>query len=48
MADIKNILIYDDFFGDIVDTPREGIEQHKKWKCLKGVIGSGKACLLGR
>ena len=48
MADIENILIYDDFFGDIVDTPREGIEQHKKWKCLKGVIGSGKPCLLGR
>ena len=30
MADVGNILNDDDFFGDIVDTPKEGIEQHKK------------------
>ena len=28
MADVGNILNGDDFFGDIVDTPKEGIEQH--------------------
>ena len=37
----------DDFLGNIVDTPKEGTEQHKKRECLKGVIGRGKAYLLG-
>ena len=26
MADVENILNDDDFFGDIVDTPKEGLE----------------------
>ena len=30
MADVGDILKDDEFFGDVVDTPREGIEQHKK------------------
>ena len=30
MADVENILNDDEFFGDVVDTPKEGIEQHKK------------------
>ena len=30
MADVGDILKDDEFFGDAVDTPREGIEQHKK------------------
>ena len=30
MADAGEILNDDVFFGDIVDTPKEGIEQHKK------------------
>ena len=30
MASVENILSDDDFFGDIVDTPKEGIEQYKK------------------
>ena len=30
MTDIEDILNDDDFFGDIVDSPKEGIEQHKK------------------
>ena len=30
MADFGDILKDDEFFGDVVDTPREGIEQHKK------------------
>ena len=47
MADVGDILNDDDFFGDIVDTPKEGIQQHKKWECLKSVIDKGKAHLLG-
>ena len=42
MGDIENILINDEFFGDIVDTPKEGIKQHKKREYLKSVIGKGK------
>ena len=30
MADVGDILDDDDFFGDIVDTPKEGIQLHKK------------------
>ena len=47
MADVGNILNDDDFFGDIVDTPNEGIEQHKKRESLKSVIDRHKAYLLG-
>ena len=47
MADVGNILNDDDFFGDIVDTAKEGTEQHKKRECLRGVIDRGKAYLLG-
>ena len=47
MADVENILNDDDFFGDTVDTPKEGIEQHRKRECLKSVISKGKAYLLG-
>ena len=34
-GDVENILNDDDFFGDAVDTPKEGIEQHKKTRILK-------------
>ena len=47
MADAENILNDYDFFGDIVNTPKEGIEQHRKGECLKSVISNGKAYLLG-
>ena len=47
MTDVEDILNDDDFFRDIVDTLKEGIEQHKKWECLKSVIDKGKAHLLG-
>ena len=47
MADVGNILNDDDFFGDIVDTPKEDIEQHKKPECLKSVINKGQTHLLG-
>ena len=46
-ADVGNILNDDDFFGDAVDTPKEGLEEHKKRECLKSVIGKGKTHLLG-
>ena len=47
MADVENILNDNEFFGDVADTPKEGIEQHKKRECLKSVIDKGKAHLLG-
>ena len=37
----------DDFLGDVVDTPKEGIEQHRKREELKGAIDKGKPYLLG-
>ena len=42
MTDVGDILNDDDFFDDIVDTPKEGIEQNKKQECLKSVIDKGK------
>ena len=30
MADVGDILNDDEFFGDIVDTPKKSIEKHKK------------------
>ena len=42
MDDVGDIL-----FGDVVDTPKEGIEQHKKREELKSVMDKGKAHLLG-
>ena len=47
MASVENILKDDYFFGDIVDTSKWGIEQHKKRESLKSVIDRGKAYLLG-
>ena len=44
---VGSILNDDDFFGDTVDTPKEGIEQHRKREWLKSVIDRGKAYLLG-
>ena len=35
MADVGDILNNDEFFGDILDTPKKGTEQHKKWEELK-------------
>ena len=46
MADVGYIFD-DEFLRDIVDTPKEGIEQHKKRECLKGAIDKGKRHLLG-
>ena len=46
-ADVGDILNDNEFFGDVVDTPKEGIEQHKKREYLKSVIDKGKTHLLG-
>ena len=35
MADVENILNNEDFLRDIVDTPKEAIEQHRKREYLK-------------
>ena len=42
MADVGDILNDNEFFGDVVGTPKEGIEQHKKREELKSVIDKGK------
>ena len=47
IADVENILNHDDFFGDTVDTPKGGTEQHRNRECLKSVISNGKVYLLG-
>ena len=47
MASVGDIF-YDDFLCDVVDTWKEGIEQHKKQECLKGAIDKGKGDLLGK
>ena len=47
MTDVGDISD-DEFFGDIVDTPKEGTEQHKKRECLNSVIDKSKGYLLGK
>ena len=47
MTDVGDILNDDDLLGDIADTPKEGIEQHKKREELKSVMDKGKGYLLG-
>ena len=42
MTDGESILNDDEFFGDINDTPKEDIEQHKKRECLRSAISKGK------
>ena len=39
---VGDILNDDEFFGDVVDTQKEGIEQHKKREELKSIIDKGK------
>ena len=38
MASVGDILNDDEFFGDVVDTPKEATEQHKKRKELKDAV----------
>ena len=42
MTDVNDTFNDDEFFGDIVDTPKEGIEQHKKREELKDVVDKGR------
>ena len=42
MADVGDILNDNEFFGDVVDTPNEGIEQHKKREELKSAMDKGR------
>ena len=42
MTSVGDILNDDDFFGDVVDAPKEGIEQHKKREELKSIIDKSK------
>ena len=45
MANVGDTLNNNDFLGDIVDTPKEGIEQHKKREELKSIISMGQTHL---
>ena len=47
MADAGDILNDNKFFRDVIDTPKEDTEQHRKRKELKDVIYMGKTHLLG-
>ena len=47
MSDVENILKDEEFLGDAVDTPKKGINQHRKRECLKDAISKGKVYLLG-
>ena len=42
MAIVGDILNNNKFFGDVVDTPKEGIEQHKKREKLRNAVDKGK------
>ena len=46
MRDVENILNNDAFFTDIVETPKEDLEQHRKREFLKTLISKGKMYLL--
>ena len=35
---LGDILNDDEIFGDVIDTSREGIEQHKQWEELKSIV----------
>lgn len=39
---VENILKDDNFSADTVDAPKDGLEQHGKRECLKGVISKFK------
>ena len=47
MASVGDVLNNDEFFGDVVDTSKEGIEQHRKREELRSVIDNDKAHLIG-
>ena len=48
MADAEKILNNEEYFGDTVDTPKEGVEQHRKRECLKCAISKSKSVFTRR
>ena len=42
VADVEYILNDGEFFGDTVETPKEGVEQHRKQECLNVAISKDK------
>lgn len=42
MSDVEKIVNNDEFFAETVHAPKEGVEQQRKQKCLKGAINKGK------
>ena len=46
MADVEDIFDDNDFFGGVVHTPNEGIDQHKKREDLKKIIDKGQGTLI--
>ena len=42
MASVEDVLNDNEFFGDVVDTPKEATEQHKKPEELKSIIDKGR------
>ena len=46
MAYVEDIFDDNDFFGGVVDTPNEGIDQHKKREDLKKIIDKGQGTLI--
>ena len=42
VADVEYILNDGEFFGDTVETPKEGVEQHRKRECLNVAISKDK------
>ena len=42
MTSVGDKLTDDEFFGDVVDAPKEGTEQHKKQEELKSIKDKGK------
>ena len=42
MVDAGDILNDEEVFGDVTDTSRDGIEQHKKREELKSIVDKGK------
>ena len=42
MADAGDILNNDEIFGDVVETPKEDTEQHRKREELKSIIDKDK------
>ena len=46
MAYVEDIFDDNDFFVGVVDTPNEGIDQHKKREDLKKIIDKGQGTLI--